>query len=321
MKTKIWLALLALYVVWGSTYLAIRFTVETIPPFLSAGIRFLISGIILLIWRRTAGDAMPTKRQWISTTIIGVLLLLGGNGLVSFAEKQVPSGIAALIIGSVPMWLVLIEALRPGGVKPNWQAILGLVVGFGGIFLLVGPAELTGGAHALHPLGIFALLLAAFLWSVGSIYSRSADLPPSSLMATGAEMFTGSIAIFAFSGLVGEWNGFDPAAISTRSWLGLIYLITIGSLVGFVSYIWLLKNAPVTLVATYAYVNPLVAVLLGAWLADETINARILVAGLVIIGSVVLINRTKSRQTGSKKERTQALDVIENDPAILTKAD
>jgi len=306
MKTKIWLALLALYIVWGSTYLAIRFTIETIPPFLSAGLRFLVSGAILLTWRRAAGDAMPTKRQWRSTAIVGIFLLLGGNGLVSFAEQHVPSGIAALIIGSVPMWLVMIEALRPGGVKPTWQAILGLVIGFGGIFLLVGPAELTGDAHSLNPLGIVALLLAAFLWSVGSIYSRSADLPSSSLMATGAEMLAGSIAIFAFSGLVGEWNGFDPSAISTRSWLGLIYLITIGSLVGFVSYIWLLKHAPISLVATYAYVNPLVAVFLGARLADEMLNARILVAGLVIIGSVVLINQTKSRLTGSKRKQAQA---------------
>lgn len=295
MKTKIWLALLSLYIVWGSTYLAIRFTIETIPPFLSAGMRFLVAGTILMIWRRAVGDATPTRRQWRSTTIIGILLLLGGNGLVSFAEQYVPSGIAALIIGTVPMWLVLIEALRPGGVKPNWQAILGLVVGFGGIFLLVGPTELTGNTNSLNSFGIGAVLLAAFLWSVGSIYSRSADLPSSSLMATGAEMLTGSLVIIGFSGLVGEWNGFDITAVSTRSWLGLLYLITFGSLVGFVSYIWLLKHARVSLVATYAYVNPLVAVFLGAWLADEIINARILIAGLVIIGSVVLINQTKSK--------------------------
>ena len=295
MKTKTWLALLSLYIVWGSTYLAIRFAVETIPPFLSAGMRFLVSGAILFIWRWAAGDALPTKRQWRSTTIIGILLLLGGNGLLSFAEKQVPSSVAALIIGSVPMWLVMIEALRPAGVKPNWLTILGLLIGFGGIFLLVGPAELTGDEHSLNPLGIGTLLLAAFLWSVGSIYSRSADLPPSSLMATGAEMLAGSVVIFAFSGLVGEWNGFDFTAVSTRSWLGLLYLITFGSLIGFVSYIWLLKNAPVSLVATYAYVNPLVAVFLGSWLADEIVNTRILVAGLVIVGSVVLINQTKRK--------------------------
>ena len=305
MKTKIWLALLSLYIFWGSTYLAIHFAVETIPPFLSAGVRFLVSGMILLVWRYSVGDALPTKRQWRSTTIIGILLLLGGNGLLSFAEQQVPSSIAALIIGSVPMWLVMIEALRPGGVKPNWQVILGLLIGFGGIFLLVGPTELTGNTQSLNSLGIGVLLLASFLWSVGSIYSRSADLPSSSLMATGAEMLAGGMVIVAFSGLIGEWNGFDITRVSTRSWLGLLYLITFGSLIGFVSYIWLFKNAPVSLVATYAYVNPLVAVFLGAWLADEIINARILVAGLIIIGSVALINQTKRKPKGSQQDKAQ----------------
>ena len=305
MKSKIWIALLALYTVWGSTYLAIRFAVETIPPFFMAGTRFLISGAILFIWRRAAGDAMPTKRQWRSTAIVGIFLLLGGNGLVSFAEQYVPSGITALIIGSMPMWLVMIEAMRPGGVKPTLLAILGLLIGFGGIFLLIGPAELTGAGHTLNPLGVGTLLAAAFLWSIGSIYSRNADMPQSSLMATGAEMLTGSLAIFLVSGLTGEWRGLNLADVTTSSWLGLLYLIAIGSLIGFVSYIWLLKNAPVSLVATYAYVNPLVAVFLGAWLADEALNARILVAGLVIIGSVVLINQTKSKPRVSKRKKAQ----------------
>ncbi len=297
MKTKIWLALLALYIVWGSTYLAIRFAVETIPPFMSAGLRFLLSGVILLIWRRAAGDPLPTPRQWRSTAIVGIFLLLGGNGLVSFAEQSVPSGITALIIGSMPLWMVSIEAVRPGGVRPNWQAILGLLVGFGGIFLLVGPSELTGGGQTLDPLGAGILLAAAFLWSVGSIYSRNTDMPKSSLMSTGAQMLTGSLALFIVSGLTGEFSGFSFAGVSLNSWLGLLYLITIGSLIGFVSYGWLLQNAPVSLVSTYAYVNPLVAVFLGAWLADETLDARILVAGLVIVGSVVLINQPKSGKT------------------------
>lgn len=305
MKTKIWIALLALYIVWGSTYLAIRFAVETLPPFLMAGTRFLISGAILFIWRRAAGDSMPTKRQWRSTAIVGIFLLLGGNGLVSFAEQYVPSGITALIIGSMPMWLVMIEAMRPGGVRPNWLAVLGLLIGFGGIFLLIGPAEFTGTGHTFNPLGIGALLVAAFLWSIGSIYSRSADMPQSSLMATGAEMLTGSLAIFLVSGLTGEWRGFNFANVATSSWLGLLYLIAVGSLIGFVSYIWLLQNAPVSLVATYAYVNPLVAVFLGAWLANEALNARILVAGLVIISSVILINQTKSKGRVSKQEKAQ----------------
>lgn len=302
MKTKIWLALLALYIVWGSTYLAILFTVETIPPFLSAGIRFLVSGGILFLWRWAAGDSLPTKQQWRSTAIVGIFLLLGGNGLVSFAEQRIASGVAALIVGTVPLWLVLIEALRRGGVRPTPVAIIGLLIGFGGIYLLVGPTELSTTNMQFDTIGIGAVILASFLWSIGSIYSRGADMPASSLMATGAEMLIGSAALFIVSGLLGEWRSFDLAAVSTQSWLGLVYLITFGSLVGFVSYIWLLKNAPVSLVATYAYVNPLVAVFLGAWLADETINARILIAGLVIIGSVILINQTKSKKTNPKQE-------------------
>ena len=297
MKTKIWLALLALYIVWGSTYLAIRFTVETIPPFLSAGVRFLISGAILLIWRRTAGDAMPTRRQWRSTAIVGLFLLLGGNGLVSFAEQYVPSGIAALIIGSMPIWLVGIEAARPGGVKPTWLSILGLIIGFGGILLLVSPSDLLGDGHTFHPLGIGALLAAEFLWSLGSIYSRNTDMPKSSLMSTGAQMLTGSMSLFVVSVLTGEFSGFRLANVTFNSWMGLLYLITVGSLIGFVSYGWLLQNAPISLVATYAYVNPLVAVFLGAWLANEVVNARILIAGLIIIGSVVLVNQSKKVKT------------------------
>ncbi len=304
MKTKIWLALLALYIVWGSTYLAIRFTVETIPPFMSAGMRFLVSGGILLLWRRAAGDAMPTKRQWRSTAIVGLFLLLGGNGLVSYAEQFVTSGIAALIIGSIPLWLVLIEALRPGGIKPNWLALVGLLIGFGGIFLLVGPTELTGATQILNPFGINALIAAAFLWSVGSIYSRNTEMPKSSLIATGAEMLVGSAGLFLVSGLTGEWSNFSIATVTIKSWLGLAYLIAFGSMIGFVSYIWLLGNAPISLVATYAYVNPLVAVFLGAWLASETLNARIIVAALVIIGSVVLINRSKPGKVKVIKHET-----------------
>ncbi|MEW6402300.1 MAG: drug/metabolite exporter YedA [Chloroflexota bacterium] len=305
MKTKIWIALLALYIVWGSTYLAIRFAVETIPPFFHAGVRFLVSGIILLIWRRASGDALPTRRQWINAAIIGLLLLLGGNGLVSWAEQTIPSGIAALIIGSVPLFLVVMEALRPGGVKPNWPAILGLVVGFGGIYLLVDPTDISGSGMKLNPFGVGALLIACLLWALGSVYSKSADLPKSSLMTTGAEMFAGSIGLFLVSAITGEWSRYDPSAISMQSVLGLLYLIFIGSLIGFVSYGWLLQNAPISLVATYAYVNPVVAVLLGNWLAAEPLEPRIWIAAAIIIGSVVLINTTKKSASETRviKER------------------
>ncbi len=305
MKTKVWIALLALYIVWGSTYLAIRFSVETIPPFLHAALRFLISGAILYIWRRTAGDPAPTAGNWRSTAIVGTALLLGGNGLVGWAEKTVPSGIAALMIATSPFWLTLFEALRSGGTKPTWQAILGLIIGFGGVFLLIGPAEITGGGESIDRFGSILLLLAPFFWSLGSIYARGADMPRSTLLSTGMQMLTGAVALFVVSLIKGELNGFSLGMVSTRSWLGLLYLITFGSLVGFVSYGWLLHNAPVSLTSTYAYVNPVVAVFLGSLLADEVLNGRILVAAAIIIGSVVLINSARLR-----KVKTQPLQAV-----------
>ncbi|HNC08620.1 MAG TPA: EamA family transporter [Anaerolineales bacterium] len=305
MKTKIWIALLALYIVWGSTYLGIKVAIETIPPFFHAAIRFLVSGLILVLWQKAAGREMPTRKQWISTAIIGNLLLVGGNGLVSWAEQFIPSGIAALIIGSVPMMLVIAEAIRPGGTKPSWQAILGLAIGFVGIFILVGPAEFSGSEAKLDPFGVVALLGATILWAAGSTYSKTADLPKSSLMTTGAEMLMGSIGLLIVSLLTGELNGWNPAEVSTRSIVGLVYLITIGSIVGFGSYIWLLQNAPISLVATYAYVNPIVAVLLGYFFANEIMEPRIFVATAIIIGAVIFINNK-----GKPKVKTEAEVVI-----------
>jgi len=305
MKTKIWVALLALYIVWGSTYLAIRFAVETMPPFLQASLRFLASGTILFVWRRSAGDPMPTFSNWKATAIVGTFLLVGGNGLVSLAEKNIPSGIAALVIATSPFWLVLFEAFRSGGAKPTWQSILGLIVGFGGVFLLIGPADFMGTEHRFDTFGMIVLLIAPVLWSLGSIYAKGADMPKSSLMSTGMQMLAGSVALFIVSVATGELSGFSFGDVTTRSWLGLLYLITFGSLVGFVSYGWLLHNAPVSLLSTYAYVNPVVAVFLGWLLAGEEINARIIVASTIIIGSVILINW--ARQASAKKEAMQVV--------------
>ena len=305
MKTKVWIALLALYIVWGSTYLAIRFSVETIPPFLHASIRFLISGAILFLWRRAAGDAIPTKSNWKSAAIVGTLLLLGGNGLVALAEKNIPSGIAALVISTSPFWLVLFESLRSGGTKPNWQSLIGLVIGFGGVFLLIGPEEITGSEQQFNTFSVILLLIAPFLWSLGSIYARGADMPKSTLISTGMQMLTGSVALFVVSVATGELNGFSFGEVSMRSWWGLIYLITFGSLVGFVSYGWLLHNAPVSLTSTYAYVNPVVAVILGWLLADEALDTRIVIASAIIIGSVILIN--SARQVKAKTQPLQAV--------------
>ena len=306
MKSKIWLALIALYIVWGSTYLGIKFAIETIPPFFHAGIRFLISGLVLVIWQRAAGQSLPTRKQWISAAIIGTLLLLGGNGLVAWAEQSIPTGIAALIIASVPMFLVIGEAIRPNGVKPNWQGVVGLLIGFGGIIILVGPSEFSGSATKLNPFGVVALLGACLFWATGSIYSKTADLPKSSLMSTGAQMLVASISLFIVSLLSGELKGWDITAVSARSLYGLSYLILVGSLVGFASYGWLLQNAPISLVSTYAYVNPLVAVLLGTLFVNEVLEPRIWLATGIIIGAVIFINSTRP------KVKYEAEEVVEN---------
>lgn len=288
-KARIWLALLTVYVVWGSTYLAIRFAVDTMPPFLMAGVRFLIAGLIMYSWRILAGDRPPVRIEWRSAAIIGFFLLLGGNGAVVWAEQRVPSGIAALMVGSAPLWMVTLDALRPGGRRPNKRTILGVLLGFTGIVVLIGPGQFTGSGR-IDSLGVAALLLAAFMWAVGSLYSRHAPLPGSPLLGTGMEMLAGGGMLLLLGTLTGEWRQLDLQAISTQSWLGLLYLIIFGALVAFAAYTWLLRVAPTPLVSTYAYVNPLVAILLGSLLADETLTLHIVISALVIVSSVALIN-------------------------------
>jgi len=295
MKAKIWLALLAVYIVWGSTYLAIRFAVQTIPPFIMAGTRFLIPGAILYAWRRLAGDVRPTRQQWRSAAIVGLFLLLGGNGAVTWAEQRVASGVTALIVGSAPLWMVLIDALRPGGERPNWQTTIGVLIGLAGIALLVGPAEFSGSQLQMDTPGVAMLLLAALLWAVGSLYSRDAQLPSSPLLGTGMEMLAGGAGLYLAGTLTGEWGRLDLAAIAPSSLLGLGYLIAFGSLVGFVAYTWLLRVAPTPLVATYAYVNPLIAIFMGNLLAKEALTPRLIIAALVIVSAVALINTGRAK--------------------------
>lgn len=294
MKLRIWSALIAVYIVWGSTYLAIRFAVETMPPFLMAATRFLIAGGILFVFRRMAGDALPTRRQWKSAAIVGLLMLLGGNGGVVWAEQHVVSGIAALLVGAAPLWMVMLDAIRPGGRRPGWQTWLGVLWGFAGIALLIGPVEFSGNGTRLYLPGVGALLLASFLWSAGSLYSRSACLPDSPLMGTSMEMLVGGAGLLIAGTLTGDWNRLNLTAIRMPSVLGLVYLILFGSLVGFAAYTWLLRVAPTPLVSTYAYVNPLVAIFIGNLFASEPLSLRILLAAGVIVSSVVLINLSKA---------------------------
>jgi drug/metabolite transporter (DMT)-like permease len=292
-KLKIWIALLTVYIFWGGTYLFIHFAVETIPPFYMAGSRFLLAGAILYVWRRLAGDPAPTRGQWLRASAVGLLLLLGGNGLLSLAEQKVATGISSLIIGSVPLWMTTMEALRPGGARPNRLGIIGLVIGFGGIALLVAPS-LTGGASVNAPLlGVITLLCAAFFWSLGSIYSRIAHLPESTLLSTGMQMLAGGAGLYLAGTFTSEWHQLVLAQISARSWFAMLYLVLFGSMAGYTAYAWVLRAAPVSLVSTYAYVNPLVAILLGSLFAQETLTAHVLVSAAIIIGSVVLINLSR----------------------------
>lgn len=297
----------AVYIVWGSTYLAIRFAVETMPPFLMAGIRFLVAGGVLYALRRLRGDPPPIRREWRSAAIVGFFLLVGGNGSVVWAEQRVPSGIAALLVGSAPLWMVVIDSLRPGGRRPGGWAIIGVVLGFAGIAILVGPAQLIGIEGSVDLLGAGALTLAAFSWAVGSLYNRGAQLPASPLLGTGMEMLMGGLGLTLLGTLTGEWGRLDLAAIAPRSWWGLAYLIVFGSWVGFAAYIWLLRVAPTTLVSTYAYVNPLVAILVGNWLAAEPITFRVLVAAAIIIGSVAVITLTQPATSRKKVVEAPAL--------------
>ncbi len=296
---RVWTAMITVYIVWGSTYLAIRFAVETMPPFLMAATRFLIAGGLLFAWRMAAGDRLPTWRQLRDTAIVGLFLLLGGNGLVVWAEQRVVSGVAALLIGATPFWFVIVEAVRPGGKRPGWKTVAGLAVGFAGITLLIGPDQFSGAAEAIDLLGSVALILAALLWAIGSIYGRDADLPSSPMLTTSLEMLCGGLGLLLFGSLLGEWGRLEIGAITTRSYLSLAYLVVFGSLVGFASYVWLLKNAPTPLVSTYAYVNPLVAIFLGNLLAQEPLTGRILLAALIIVGAVMLVNTS---QAGAPKQ-------------------
>lgn len=292
-SSAIWAAMIAVYIVWGSTYLAIRFAVETMPPFLMAGVRFLIAGGVLYGLRRLRGDPAPTRREWRSAAIVGLFLLIGGNGSVVWAEQRVPSGIAALLVGSAPLWMVLIDALRSGGRLPARWALVGVALGFFGIVLLVGPAHVIGLEGSVDLFGAGALTFAAFSWAIGSLYNRGARLPASPLLGTGMEMLMGGLGLVLLGGFSGEFSRLDWASISAKSLWGLAYLVIFGSWVGFAAYVWLLRVAPTTLVSTYAYVNPLVAIFIGNWLAAEPLTVRILIAAAIILSSVALITRAQ----------------------------
>jgi drug/metabolite transporter (DMT)-like permease len=299
---SIWLALGALYVIWGSTYLAIRVSDRTIPPLLMGGARFLVAGGLLYAWAIRRGDRRgdrPSARQWLAATVIGGFLLLGGNGAVVWAEQHNPSGITALLIATVPLWLALLDRVVFGKRLPA-LAVGGLVIGFGGLILLVGGRS----AGRFHLAEVIVTLIGALAWAVGSLYARGAGLPARPLVGTGMEMIAGG-ALLALAGIVtGELGDLHVSHISGESFLALLYLIVFGSWIGFTSYVWLLRVAPVSLVGTYAYVNPVVAVLLGWAILSEAVSGRTLLAGAIIVVGVALIILARPGTSGDPAEGT-----------------
>jgi drug/metabolite transporter (DMT)-like permease len=291
-------AFAAVYIIWGSTYLAILFAIETLPPFLMAGVRFLVAGAVLYGAQRLIGSVpAPPRALWRPAIVVGALLLLGGNGAVVWSEQHVPSGVAALLVATVPCWMVLLEWARPGGARPTAAVVLGLVLGTAGIGILVGPDAL--GSGRVDPVGAAVLALGSFAWASGSIYQRGIAMPVSPFLFTGMQMLGGGACLTLFGLLLGEAGAVDLAAVSTRSALALLYLILFGSLVGYTAYIWLLRATTAAKVATYAYVNPVVAVLLGWLFAGEALTGRMAGAAVVIVLGVAVITATRGAGAAS----------------------
>ena len=288
------LALLSVYIIWGSTYLGIKIAIETFPPFLMAGIRFVIAGSLLYGYVIVKERKHPKLIEWRDTTIIGTLLLMGGNGLVVIAEQSIPTSIVAIIIATVPLWMIVIGWMMKSQTKPNRSTLFGTVLGFCGVAILMYPSQ----QENLHfdLLGLSLTLLAAILWSLGSIYSQKAILPSSTMLSTAMQMITGGLVLVMVGTFSGEWQHLNPEAFSSRSFFALMYLIFFGSLLGFSAYVWLLQNVSPYLASTYAFVNPIVALILGYFFADEVLSFKALIATVFIISAVVIITFFKAKK-------------------------
>ncbi|MFY1618458.1 EamA family transporter [Micromonospora sp. WMMD736] len=305
----VWTALIVVYLLWGSTYLAIRIAVETLPPLLSATMRFAVAGLVLAVvlrLRRGPGALRVRPRQLGSAALVGVLLLAGGNGLVVLAESgppgvALPSGVAALLVATVPLLVVLLRSVT--GDRPPLWTFAGVTVGFVGLVLLVLPA---GTSDAVPLVGALTVVAGAAAWSVGSFLSGRIGMPADPFVATVYEMAAGALALAVVAAGRGELRDFHPSAVSARSWWALGYLMVAGSLVAFTAYVWLLQNAPISLVSTYAYVNPAVAVALGALLVAEPITPQVLLGGAVIVAGVALVVSTERPRRKAAEPRSGA---------------
>ncbi|NND72557.1 MAG: EamA family transporter [Rhodothermales bacterium] len=286
----------SVYLIWGSTYLAIKVAVETIPPFLMLATRFGLAGLLLYAYLRLSGHAAPRRREWLSSMTVGGLMLAGGTGSLAWAEQFVSSGLAALLVSTAPVWMVVLDWLAFGGNRPGWITYTGIAVGFAGIFVLVDPIGVLAGTE-INYLAAGVIVFGALSWSLGSLQSRQANLPSSPFMAASLQMICGGFILFVGGVLSGEIAQFDTSAISTSSYLGWAYLFFVGSFIPFNAYIWLMRNTTAAKVSTYAFVNPIVAVLLGWLFLNEPITINMIVAIGLLLGGVVLITQRSRRRS------------------------
>lgn len=307
-RLSIIVAFALVYFIWGSTYLGIRIAIETIPPFLMAGVRFLLAGTLLFAIARQRDRSPITRVHWRSAFIVGALMLAFANGGVTWAEQKVDSGLAALLVTMVPFWLVLMDWNRTGN-RPNRLVIGGLITGFLGVILLIGPDKIISGDSHIDLVGVVVILFATLCWATGSILSKQVELPKTPITGTSMEMLSGGVVLLFASILTGDWTKIEFSAVSAESLAAMFYLSIVGSIVAFTAYIWLLKNVSASRVGTYAYVNPLVALLLGWTFADEAITTRTIAAAAIIIGSVALITIYRTKPAPKPSELIPDLEI------------
>jgi drug/metabolite transporter (DMT)-like permease len=286
-RSLVLLAFAAIYLIWGSTYLAIQVGIETLPPFLMAGVRFLLAGVPFYFWLRSRGVPSPSKDHWMSAMLLGGLMMFGGNGLVTWSEQFVPSSVAAVLIATVPLWMTLLDRFFYRGAPLGFARLAGVLVGFTGVVILVAPS--ASQLDRVDPLGAGALILAALLWGIGSLHSRRMKVPDSPFMAAAMQMIGGGAVLVVVGSAGGEWGRLDISQVSLASVLAMLYLVVFGSIIALSAYVFLLRVTAASAVSTYAFVNPVVAVLLGWTFAGERLGPRTLVASALVISAVVLI--------------------------------
>ncbi len=294
-RWKTLLAFAIIYFVWGSTYYAIRVGVREVPPFLLAATRFLIAGLILYGWSVARGERSPSRRQWVSVCVLAVLIFVLDYGLVFWAEQRVPSGLTAVIMATIPVFMALSEVVFLGTQRLTFRLAIALLVGLAGVAVVVSRSIDLGGVP-IDRMGALALIVAAISWSVASAFSRILPLPPSKVMSSGAQMLAGGAFLAVASAAMGEGRDFHPGAVSSGAWWALIYLIIAGSIMAFTAYVWLIHHESPSKVGTYAYVNPVVAVLLGYFLGGEGLGPRVVLGTLLVLASVVVITTMKAKR-------------------------